>query len=131
MTTGVLFKKSITGLLILQLCVLSAGYFVTGFLSVDLLFTEVIYLSFSFTIINLLSLIIFCRGSDKEPASQTMHILTAIAVKMLLEMVLALIWFAIAKKTGASRLILFFVLYLAFSFYSVYFMLNTLKRRTL
>jgi hypothetical protein len=55
----------------------------------------------------------------------------AIVVKMLLEMVLALVWFYVLKKTGPSTLILFFVLYLTFSLYSIIFMLKTLKSKSL
>jgi len=46
-------------------------------------------------------------------------------------MVLALIWFFVAKKTYPSSVLLFFVLYLALSLYSVYFILKTLKSRSL
>jgi hypothetical protein len=60
-----------------------------------------------------------------------MHLFVAIVLKMPLEMVLALIWFFVAKKTCTYSLLLFFVLYLAFSLYSILFMLNTLKNKPL
>jgi hypothetical protein len=50
---------------------------------------------------------------------------------MLLEMILALVWFFVLKKTDTSDLLLFFVLYLAFSLYSIICMLKTLKSKSL
>lgn len=46
-------------------------------------------------------------------------------------MVLALLWFLIVKKTYLASVILFFVLYLAISLYSMFFILNTLKSKPL
>jgi len=57
--------------------------------------------------------------------------MVAVSIKLPLEMVLALIWFFVAKKTFASSVLLFFVLYLALSLYSIYFILKTLKSRSL
>lgn len=48
-----------------------------------------------------------------------------------MELVLALVWFFIIKKTTAASLLLFFVLYLAFSLFSIFRMLNTLKNKSL
>lgn len=60
-----------------------------------------------------------------------MHLMLAISLKMLIEMVLALLWFFVAKKNSADSLILFFILYLAFSLFSIFCMLKTLKNKSL
>jgi hypothetical protein len=127
----VISKKYLIVLLLIDLLVLFAGYLLVTFTEVTLQFSEIAVLTLCFSAITLLSLLIFVRGLKKEPDSQTMHLLVAISLKMLLEMVLALIWFFVAKKTYTSSLILFFVLYLAFSLYSIFFMLNTLKNKSL
>jgi len=127
----VALKKLITGLLLLEFLLLSAGYLLTSFTTVKLLFSGIIILSLCYTAISAISLTVFCRGLNREPGSQTMHILVAIVVKMLLEMVLALILFVVAKKTDPATLILFFVLYLAFSLYSIIFMLKSLKSKAI
>jgi hypothetical protein len=88
-------------------------------------------LTLCFSAITILSLHVFSLGLKKESDNQTMHILAAIVIKMLLEMVLALIWFFVAKKTYTSSLLLFFVLYLSFSLFSIFYMLNTLKHKPL
>lgn len=120
-----------SGLLLLVFLVLSAGYLVVELTSATLLFSDVAALTLCFAAITLLSLSVFQRGRNKEPGSQTMHLFVALAVKMLLEMVLALLWFVIAKKPYPSNLLLFFVLYLAFTLYSIILMLNTLKSKSL
>jgi hypothetical protein len=127
----VVFRKYSIGLLLLDLLLLPAGYLLVTFTSVNLRFNEIVMLTLSFSVIILLSLYVFSRGLRKEPASQTTHIMVAVSVKMLLEMVLALIWFFIAKKTFTSSVLLFFVLYLAFSLYSIISMLNTLRTKSL
>jgi hypothetical protein len=127
----VIFRKFSIGLLLLDLLLLLAGYLLVTFTDVTLHFSEIAILTLCFSSIILLSLYIFSRGLEKEPASRTMHLLVAIALKMLLEMILALVWFFVAKKTFTSSLLLFFVLYLAFSLYSILLMLDTLKTKAL
>ena len=125
------FRKFLTGLLLIMLLAFFAGYLLVTLTASSLSLSEIIILSGSFFFITFISLIIFGRGQKKEAGSQTMHILAAISVKMLLEMVLALIWFFVLKKTSPSDLLLFFVLYLAFSLYSIIFMLKTLKSKSI
>lgn len=126
-----IFRKYTIGVLLLDLILLLAGYLLVAFTDVTLHFSEIAILTLSFSAILLLSLYVFRRGLKKEPASQTMHLMVAVSLKMLLEMVLALVWFFVAKKTFSSSLLLFFVLYLAFSLYSIFLMLNTLKHKPL
>jgi hypothetical protein len=127
----VIFKKYFIRLLLIDLLVLFTGYLLITLTDVTLRFSEIALLTLCFSVITLLSIFIFNRGLKKEPGSQTMHTLVAMGVKMLLEMVLALLWFFVAKKTSTHSLILFFVLYLAFSMFSIYLMLNTLKNKSL
>jgi len=127
----VIFRKYLTGLLLLDLLLLLAGYLLVTFTEVTLHFSEIAILILCFSSIILLSLYIFFLGLNKEPGSQTMYLMVAVTIKILLEMVLALMWFFVAKKTFTSSLLLFFVLYLAFSLYSITLMLNTLKHKPL
>jgi hypothetical protein len=125
------FKNYFFGLLLIDLLVFLAGYLLINNADLNLSLGEIIFLTLCFFSITLTSLLIFYRGQKKEVGSQTIHILAAIVVKMLLEMVVALVWFFVLKKTDASDLILFFVLYLAFSLYSIICMLKTLKSKSL
>jgi hypothetical protein len=125
------FKKYLISLLLIDLLVFVVGFFLIALTDINLQFSEIAVLTLLYSAIVLISLYVFDLGLKKEPSGQTMHLLAAITIKILLEMVLALFWFFVAKKTSASSLLLFFVLYLSFSLYSIFLMLNTLKNRTL
>ena len=125
------FSKYIIYLLLLDTLVIIAGYLLVTIAKINILFSEIAFLTFCFSIITLISLVIFFRGQKKEPDSQTMHLFVSVSLRVPLELVLALIWFFVAKKTTTSSLLLFFVLYLAFSLFSILFMVNTLKHKSL
>ena len=125
------FKRYLFGLLILISFILIAGYLLLAFININASFSELAILTFCFSAIVLLILYVFHKGIKKEPAGRTTYLLAAISIKMLLEMVLALLWFFVAKKTSVASLVLFFVLYLAFSLFSITLMLNTLKNKSL
>lgn len=123
--------KNIIYLIILEILILVAGFIVTSNSDTDLLFRGIFILSVSFAITTMLILVIFFRGQGKEPVAQTMHLLVSLSLKFLVELVIAFIWFFVAKKTGLSSVILFFVLYLAFTLFSVLVVLKTLKYKSL
>lgn len=125
------FKKTILRLILLSFLLFVAGYLSITTLNISLTLFDLSILILCFFAINLAILFIFIRGLAKEPAGRTIYLIAAISVKMLMEMVLALSWFFLAKKNSASSLLLFFVLYLAFSLFSMYLMLNTLKNNSL
>jgi hypothetical protein len=124
-------KKYLSGIMILDLAVLVSVFFLEKLLKTAVIFSDAVVLTLCFSVITALSLYVFTRGLKKEADSQTMHILVAVVIKMLLEMFLVLIWFFVTKKTYSSSLLLFFVLYLAFSLFSIFYMLNTLKNKSL
>jgi len=118
-------------LAMLEILFLAAGFFVISKSGIGITFGEITLLSAIFAIIALLSIIIFFRGQGKDAATQTMHSLVSVTLKFLLELILAFVWFFVAKKTGLSSVILFFVLYLTFTLFSVLIMMKTLKNKSL
>lgn len=60
-----------------------------------------------------------------------MNTFAAISLKFIIELVIALVWFILMKKYGWYNIILFFVLYLAFSIISIVIILKSLKNKTL
>lgn len=92
---------------------------------------DVVLLVLAFSTIALVTYIIFLIGQSKEPQSQTFHTLAAISLKLLLELVLVLIWFIAAKKNTLQDVIMFFVLYLALTLFSVIYILKILKAKML
>ena len=126
-----IFRKFLTGLLLLCLLIITGGYLLVRFFEIPLFFNDIITLTASFSAIGVISGIIFTTGLKKGPEARTMYLMVASTLKLLLEMVLALLWFLIVKKTYLASVILFFVLYLAISLYSMFFILNTLKSKPL
>jgi len=123
--------KFIRLLLLLELLILAAGFFIISKSGTGIGFGEVALLSSILTVVALVTLIIFFRGQGRDPASQTLHSLVAVTLKFLLELVLAFVWFFVAKKTQLSSVVLFFVLYLTFTMFSVLIMMKTLKNKSL
>jgi hypothetical protein len=123
--------KYILLLLFLNILLIGTGYFLSSVANLFLLYSEIAILSPVFSLIAFITLVIFLRGQTKEPDSQTLHSLVAVSLKFLLELVLALIWFAVAKKTYLASVLIFFVLYLTFTLFSMWVILKTLKNKSL
>jgi hypothetical protein len=60
-----------------------------------------------------------------------LHSLVSISLKFLLEMLLALVWFIVAKKTSLTSVFIFFVIYLTLTLFSLSIILKTLKNKAL
>jgi hypothetical protein len=107
------------------------GYIFVSIKLLNLLFIDIVILSTIFSIIALITLVIFFKGQIKDPETQTLYTLVSLGLKFLFEMVLALVWFIVAKKTSLPSVLIFFVLYLAFTLFSVFIILNILKNKSL
>lgn len=118
-------------LLFLVSLFLVSGYFVLRFFKINLLYSDYSILVLCFALITILVLMVYVRGSGRDQESRTMHILVALGIKFLAEIVLVLIWFFVSKKNSVPSVIIFFILYLAFSLFSIFLMLNTLKNKSL
>ena len=123
--------KYILLLLILNVFIAGSAYFLGTIHIITLLFTDIVILSLFFSIIAIITLIIFLRGQTKEPDGQTLLTLVSVSIKFLLEMVFALIWFIVAKKTSLDSVFAFFVIYLTLTLFSVLIILKTLKNKAL
>ena len=123
--------KYILLLLFLNMLLLLAGYFLVSGFNINLLFSNIVILTSVFSIIAFITLFIFIRGQTKDPESQTLHSLISVGLKFLLELVFALLWFFVAKKTSLSSVLTFFVLYLTLTLFSMLFILRTLKNKSL
>jgi hypothetical protein len=108
----------------------AGGIFVTSN-DTSISITDIIILLLSFSVIALVTVFIFIRGQYKEPESQTMHTLVAISLKFLMELILALLWFIVVKKTLMPSVLLFFVLYLTLTLFTAYVILKALKNKSL
>ena len=117
---------------IIAFCVTQvAGYllYLTGIIQIKPV--ESALLSAAFAINSILTVLIFLKGRTRDGKDGAMYTLVAISLKFLVEMMIALMWFVAAKKTGMPYILLFFVLYLTFSLCSIIILLNILKKKSL
>jgi hypothetical protein len=115
----------------LNLILDSAGYLLVSVKISDILASDIAILSSLFSLISIITLVIFFRGQARGPESQTQHTLFAIGLKFLLEMVLALVWFIVIKKTSLKSVFIFFVIYLTLTLFSLLVIFKTLKYKSL
>jgi FtsH-binding integral membrane protein len=126
-----LFMRYLALLLIIEIVILAAGKYLAGALPPAISFLSVVTASLFFMLNTALVLKIFFRGRTRSADSQTMHTLVAISLKFLIELIFAFIWIFILKKRDDDSLILFFVLYLTFTLYTVSVILKTLNNKSL
>jgi hypothetical protein len=124
-------RKYALQLLVLYAVLCIGGLILSSSVGISFSRSDFVKLASLFSLFTFLQLFIFFRGLTREPESTTMHTLVSVTVKFLLEMVLALIWFIVIKKTLVSSVIMFFVLYLTLTLFSTFIMLKTLKNKTL
>lgn len=89
------------------------------------------FLSLFFLLSSASALYIFFRGFSKSPKDQTFHTFISVSSKFLAELVITLVWFAVLKKTGLADILLFFLLYLAFTIATIVSILKTLRIKDL
>ena len=92
----------------------------------DLLLTGSIFL-----VITASSLRVFLIGIVKSPENQPLYTMGALGLKFFLSMIFALIYFIVLKNTTLGYIILFFLLYLAFTIYLLRVIVKILKIKSL
>jgi hypothetical protein len=125
-----LLKYSIL-LILLGILLISAAFLIINLFNAGFRTREVAVASSVFIAIIFICMAVFFRGQSKEPDSKVMHTLVSVGLKFLMELMFVFFWFLIAKKTGLSSVILFFVLYLTFTLFLIFVILKTLKHKPL
>jgi len=123
--------KNIFILVIFNSLLLLVAFIVLTFLKADIHFYDISIVSCVFSVISLTTISIFLKGQTKEPDSQTLHSLVALSLKFLLELIFTVLWFIIAKKSSLTHVLIFFVLYLALTLFTIYVIVKTLKNKAL
>jgi hypothetical protein len=108
-----------------------AGSICRSLFSLHFLLREIASLSIIFSVISAVTLFIFLRGQTREPDSQTLHTLVAVTLKFLLDMTIGLIWLIILKKNSPASVIIFFVIYLTLTLFTILAILKILRNRSL
>ncbi len=83
-----------------------------------------------FTLAAFISLLIFFNGFSSEAGRSVFLTLMALGMKLLLSLVLALLFLVVFKNDQIGSVILFFILYLAFTFYVIRTFVSVLKKKT-
>ncbi len=89
-----------------------------------------VLLAAGFTLAAFISLLIFFNGFYADREKSVFLTLIALGVKMLLSFVLALLFLLVFKNDSIGSIILFFVLYLAFTVYVVFTFTSVLKKKS-
>ena len=89
-----------------------------------------VMLAGGFSIIAFISLLIFFNGQRSDPEKSVFMTLITLGVKMLLSFVLALLFFVVFKNSRTGSVILFFILYLAFTFFVFLTIFSVLKKKS-
>lgn len=87
-----------------------------------------VMLAGGFTLTAFISLMIFFRGVWSDPEKSVFMTFMALGVKMLLSFVLALLFIAVFKNNQTGSVILFFILYLAFTVFVLLTIFRFLKK---
>jgi len=123
--------KCFLPLLLLYVLLLLSGYLFVLVVNPKISLADIVILSTIFSLIALITIIIFLKGQTKEPDKQTLYTLVAVSLKFLLEIVFALLWFILAKKTSLQSVLMFFVLYLTLTLYAIWVIVKILKNKVL
>ena len=126
-----LIHKYILLLVLLNVLLLITAYLLVSVVKANLNFPDIVILASSFSVVALITLFIFLKGQTKEPDKQTLYTLVAVSLKFLIEIVFALLWFILAKKTSLQSVLMFFVLYLALTLYTIWVIVKTLKNKVI
>jgi cobalamin synthase len=84
----------------------------------------------AFIALTSLSLYIFFMGRSKPDGEDSLFTMSAIGIKFLLSIIVALVWFAVLKKVETGELLIFFVLYLTFTVFLVGVIVKELKNNS-
>jgi hypothetical protein len=123
--------KYVLLLILLNILLTGTVLFFKSFFGINMVLKDFIVLLLSFSAISAITLTIFLRGLNREPDSQTIHTLAAVSLKFLFDILLALVWFLISKKTSLTSVFVFFVIYLTLTLFTIFVILKILKNRSL
>lgn len=132
MTGGILKNLKYFGLLILlTIIILISGSLLISRAGLPVESSSFFSLTLIFTIVNGVTLAIAFAGQGRDKKDQPGFTMASVSVKLLAEMVIALVWFIDEKKSAAPNVLLFFILYLSFTLFSVITIVKTLRSKAL
>ena len=126
-----LILRNIFATIILGCVIAGIGSLTLLLTGTEKLLSDLLILSFAFTLIIIVCIIIFTKGQSKTTQKGFLYTLVSMSIKLLLEMILAILFFAVAKKNNLEVVLMFFILYLPFTIFLILTILKTLKNKQL
>ena len=126
-----LILRNIFATIALGCAITGIGSLILLLIGAEKLLSDLLILSSVFTVIIIVCIVIFTKGQSKAPQKGFMYTLVSMGVKLLLEMILAILWFVVAKKSNVEVVLMFFILYLPFTLFLILTILKTLKNKSL
>jgi hypothetical protein len=123
--------RKFINLIIYSLIIFAVMAIVILFLPIQIKITDLLFITIIFSLITALALILFLIGTDRSPERQPLYTMGALGLKLFLFIIYAIVYFIVLKNTGAVYIILFFLLYLAFTIYLLRIVFKILKIKSL
>lgn len=108
--------------------------FISGYILIPEVLTSITFSQFLFTLLyfflfTLLLFVLFYRGLTKDPQKGILYTYGTIALKIFVHMVYILVFYLLTKNLTMDFIIVFFVLYLAFTLYLILAFIKELKSK--
>lgn len=110
------------------LCLVS-GYILIPEVLASITLNQFLFTLLYFFLFTLLLFVLFYRGLTKDPRKGVLYTFGAIALKLFVHMVYILIFYLLTKNLTMDFIIVFFVLYLAFTLYLILTFIKELKSK--
>ena len=78
-------------------------------------------------IVNQIVLYLFFKGKKKDPKKSVLYTFSAVSAKFLFYLLFIVIYYLVTKNLSTGYLIVFFILYLAFTLFTAFAIVKTLK----
>ena len=116
----------LSGLFVLSLI---SGYFLIPEVLTSITPGQFLFTLLYFFLFTLLLFVLFYRGLTKDPQKGILYTFGAIALKLFVHMVYILVFYLLTKNLTMDFIIVFFVLYLAFTLYLILTFIKELKSK--
>lgn len=109
-------------------------FFVSGYILIPNISVAVTRVQFQLTLLyfflfTILLFVLFYRGLTKKPRKGILYTFGAIALKLFFHMVFIMVFYLLTKNLTMDFIIVFFVLYLAFTLYLLFAFIKELKTK--
>lgn len=123
--------RKFINLILYSLTVFAVMSIVVLLFHIQIEITTLLLSTIIFSIITSMALLLFLIGTDRSPEKQPLYTMAAVGLKLFLLIIYASVYFIVLKNTGPVNIILFFLLYLAFTIYLLRVVFKILKIKSL